>query len=580
MNSICYNVKNRVLLGGCQVYLFLVDSSYISSEQLQKMIGQVLPEEDVVNCFTAATLLSISEKLNPDLVIIDFELVEDQKIDMIETLRKKNPDTYVLALIDQDYYDNLYQAIEKGLIDDYMVKPVSEEEFAARILITTRRRKSNRTFSVPEALPEQEIAETASIDTPYVLDDSEFMIYEETDKPEETSEPDLIAEPEDLKADDLDFFKPLSADQYLHRPEKFDVDEAAINNQELQFPEQPDFEVDAGDLSEQDEVLEDIFDDELGFSEIDKTIDDHAQTGKIDLPKDNKELGEEYFNDLFLEQYEEEEKADPADQSTIVPPAAAFKSFEEPDSDLNLSIKEFMPGESADQYLLDKELEQDISFDEDMLDRFLGDEDDDDEDFELDEERSAGSGVFSVLINIVLAILLFMMASLSFFLIHSRVADSPPSISIFSLHVMQDNDLDADANPGSLAVVREADALEVSLGDIINYRTEISPNDTATKRVVEVSREEGLQFIVRGDGSGDSQTVTVPADNVLGKVLFSIPYYGYLVDYVQTSLGLILLIFVPGVIIIVYQIIKIAKHLSSGRKSGKKRFDREITEEE
>jgi PleD family two-component response regulator len=124
------------------MYLFLVDYNYISSEQLQKMIEQILPDADIVNCFSPETLIKIAAKLDPKLIIIDFDLVPDDNISLIETLRESCTDTYILGLIEPDYYEKLYKAIERGLVDDYMVKPVAEAEFAARILITTKRSRA------------------------------------------------------------------------------------------------------------------------------------------------------------------------------------------------------------------------------------------------------------------------------------------------------------------------------------------------------------------------------------------------------------------------------------------------------
>ncbi len=563
------------------MYLFLVDYNYISSEHLQKMIGQVLPEEDVINCFSPATLLKVSEKLNPDLVIIDFALVEESKVDLIETLREKCPETYILALIEPDYYEQLYQAIEKSLVDDYIVKPVSEDEFAARILITTRRRKLEKPLFVAP-LPERSLSMEEEENVATKSDEPEEPELQETDAPA----PSLFEDSTESKSSDLDFFAPRPEEEFYSKTAADSLEDISPGEPDLELPEQPDFDLEIPEqpvqLGQIDQA-DDLFSEQFGLLETEETPRSFVAEEKLEEPKNEKELGEDYFNDHFLENNDVEEPLGKTPELESLPPAPPiFDEFDDaPERDINISIKDFMPGESADQYLKEKEVETTTGFNEDLLDRFLGDDEEDDEDYyDEDEEPSGASRFFSVVMNVILALLLLMMASLSFFLIHNRVADGPPSLAGFTFHVMQENDLNADANPGSLAVVRPTDVTSVALGDIINYKTPISPNATATQRVVEINRDEGLKFVTSGDGADAVQTTVVPAADVLGKVLVSIPFYGKMVDYVQTSQGLILLIFVPGLIIILFQLVKIIRHLSGNRKSNRRDSYREVVEDE
>jgi signal peptidase I len=569
------------------VYLFLVDYNYISSEHLQKMIGQVLPEEDVVNCFSPATLLKISEKLKPDLVIIDFALVEENKVNLIETLREKCPETYILALIEPDYYEHLYQAIEKSLVDDYIVKPVSEDEFAARILITTRRSRFEKPLFVAP-LPEQPVERKA-----------EEFIPTKADEPEEASEnetvtpaPSLFEERSESKNIEPDFFAIRPEEDYYNKAVDDSPGELGLGEPDLELPEEPDFDLELPektnlpDQPEQFDQADDLFSEQFGLLDEEEPTRSFTMEEQSDAPKIEEEKGEKFLNDLFLE---EDDRQEPPlvtrEQESLPPTPPIFDEFDDaPERDINISIKDFMPGESADQYLQEKEIETPPSVNEDLLDRFLGDEEeeeeDEDEDYDDGDEPSGLAGFLSILTNVILALLLLMMASLSFFLIHNRVADGPPSLAGFTFYVMQDDNLNPDANPGNLAVVRSTDVTSVSLGDIINYKLPVAPNATATQRVVEINREDGLKFVTSGDGAGAVQTTVVPAEDVLGKVLVSIPFYGTMVDYVQTSQGLIMLIFVPGVIIIIYQLVKIIRHLSGNRKPGRRGRYREVVEEE
>ncbi len=564
------------------MYLFLVDHKYISSELLQKMIGQILPEEDVVNCLSPTTLLKISEKLNPDLVIIDFALVEEDKVDFIETLRGKCPETYVLALIEPRYYEHLYQAIEKSLIDDYIVKPVSEEEFTTRILITTRRRKHDKPLFIAP-LPEQPVhmEEEFTVAEPQLPEEPR---YQET----AASAPSLFEESTVSKSAEPDFSAFHPDEDVYSKTVGDDIPEVNYGEPDLQLTDdRPGSDLELFDQPDLVDKTEDLFDTRIGLFDSSERIRRVAEEANPAALRSKIEPGEDYFDDLFDERYDLKDPAEKSAEPADAPPASTiFDDFDDiPERDFNKPLKDFMPGESADQYLQEKEAEKGVINNEDLLDRFLSDEmeeaDHEEDNYDEEEGEPSGSTRFlSGITNTILALLLLMMASLSFFLIHSRVADGPPSLAGFTFHVLQDNDLNADANPGSLAVVRSADVTSIALGDLINFKTIVSPHATSTQRVVEINRDEGLQFVTSGDGAGAVETTVVPAADVLGKVLVSVPFYGRMVDYVQTSQGLILLIFVPGVIIIAYQLIKIIRQLSANRSSGRRGRYRAVAGEE
>jgi signal peptidase I len=583
------------------MYLFLVDYNYISSEQLQKMIEQILPDADIVNCFSPETLIKIAAKLDPKLIIIDFDLVPDDNISLIETLRESCTDTYILGLIEPDYYEKLYKAIERGLVDDYMVKPVAEAEFAARILITTKR---SRAFNASQQ-PEMPAAEQNNTPTPQETSAyDQFNLLVEKDEAsaesdlESSSDEDLIPVqekgPEPAEQDD--FFKPLSEDDYFSKVESDDLKDESSGDSDFAIDELIDKEADEIDLAGGSNPAEDTYttaaDDLLSFSE-DEQLLPHEEA-------DGNEMGEKYFDDLFLEKYDEKEDlledqktekiSRPAEDGPLPFPAAVDlqelpEMPNQAERDISLSIKDFMPGNSADDYLKEQGVEEEISYNEDMLERFMDDGeeyiDDDEEEYEPRRRRSSGGSRFlSALINFIFVLLLLMMASLSFFLIHNRISDTPPSLAGYQLFVMQDSGLNADINPGSLAVVRDVDPNVVAVGDIITYSTTPGLQPTATMRVVEINRDEGLQFVTRGDDPDAVQTFPVDAADLVGRVILSIPYYGKMVDYVQTSQGLIMLIFVPGVIIILYQLIKIVKHLSGDREERRARRTYEPLEDD
>lgn len=101
---------------------------------------------------------------------------------------------------------------------------------------------------------------------------------------------------------------------------------------------------------------------------------------------------------------------------------------------------------------------------------------------------------------------------------------------------------------GGVALIKPVEPLDINPGDIITYH---SGEEIFTHRVVEVVSGGGEpSFITKGDANEDPDLLPVAASSVVGKVVFDVPYLGYLAAFVKTRLGLLLTIIIPGLAII------------------------------
>ena len=113
---------------------------------------------------------------------------------------------------------------------------------------------------------------------------------------------------------------------------------------------------------------------------------------------------------------------------------------------------------------------------------------------------------------------------------------------------------------GSVIYVREVEPSTLRVGDAISFL--ISENTVATHRIIEVLPDEKdpdvIRFRTKGDNNDIADTNPVHCNNVLGKVVGTIPLLGYLSDFVQHPPGtyitlcamaiLILALFLPDII--------------------------------
>lgn len=110
---------------------------------------------------------------------------------------------------------------------------------------------------------------------------------------------------------------------------------------------------------------------------------------------------------------------------------------------------------------------------------------------------------------------------------------------------------------GSLIYVKEVDYKELKVGDPITYL--LDEDTVVTHRIIEVLIDEEdphtIRYFTQGDANDVPDGASVHYKNIIGKPVFSIPYLGYVSNYIQNPPGmyvaiaagaiLILLVFLP-----------------------------------
>jgi signal peptidase I len=120
-------------------------------------------------------------------------------------------------------------------------------------------------------------------------------------------------------------------------------------------------------------------------------------------------------------------------------------------------------------------------------------------------------------------------------------------------------------NRGDIIVISRISPDDVKVNDIVTFRTGKS---LTTHRVISIGNSS---FLTKGDANGDPDPSPIPADSVIGKMIFVIPFYGYIGNFVRTPFGFLLMVVLPGALIIVFELRKILKCRKKGRDSFRKR---------
>jgi len=138
----------------------------------------------------------------------------------------------------------------------------------------------------------------------------------------------------------------------------------------------------------------------------------------------------------------------------------------------------------------------------------------------------------------------------------------------FDTYVVLSGSMEPAHKTGSLIYARDTDTQTLEVGDVITFQ--LADSETiVTHRIIEIQGESyDKQFITKGDNNDVADPSPVPADRVTGKVLFSIPYLGYLANYIQNPPGLYFAA-AAGVILIILMFITDAL-IEDDKKAKKK----------
>jgi len=181
--------------------------------------------------------------------------------------------------------------------------------------------------------------------------------------------------------------------------------------------------------------------------------------------------------------------------------------------------------------------------------------------------RRQKKGGEPILGKIIFIFLLLIACVFVYALVRSRVTGEPPQLAGRQFYVVVSGSMEPLISPGDLLVVKKAAPAGLKQGDIITFVDPANPERVVSHRIKEAV---GDSFITRGDANNADDPEPVPAKNILGKVEYVVPYAGYVLDFVQTPRGLIILILIPSLLIVVFEFRKLLNYVAAMEKIEKR----------
>ena len=144
------------------------------------------------------------------------------------------------------------------------------------------------------------------------------------------------------------------------------------------------------------------------------------------------------------------------------------------------------------------------------------------------------------------------------------------SAPAFNAYVVMSGSMLPTIQVKDIVVTKKVPEEKLEVGDIITF---ISPDTrfggiSVTHRIIEKYYDESIgsySYRTKGDTNNIADSVLVPNKNILGKVILKVPKLGYLQDILSSKGGLIIVVLIPCLVILSYDIMKLLK--KAGQKT-------------
>ena len=134
----------------------------------------------------------------------------------------------------------------------------------------------------------------------------------------------------------------------------------------------------------------------------------------------------------------------------------------------------------------------------------------------------------------------------------------------FQIRVVQSGSMEPAIKTGSVVLIKPLS--DYKIGDIItfegNFKDAKGRKIPTTHRITDAKVDVGaVSYQTKGDANDSVDQSLISKNKVVGRVLVSVPYVGYLVAGVQTGYGLLAIVVIPAIMIIFDQASRIIKEV-------------------
>lgn len=185
--------------------------------------------------------------------------------------------------------------------------------------------------------------------------------------------------------------------------------------------------------------------------------------------------------------------------------------------------------------------------------------------------------IISVISYAIFILLLLIGATLLIYVVRTKIKEAKGEVvnNEYNAYVVLTGSMIPTININDVVITKYYEPSKLNIEDIITFKS----TDTRfygliiTHRIKNVfvdSATGNYSFETKGDNNPSPDFTLTQGDKVLGKVIFRIPKLGYIQQFLATKKGWIIVILIPCLAILSYDIVKLIKTI--GKRNGNKKM--------
>ena len=147
-----------------------------------------------------------------------------------------------------------------------------------------------------------------------------------------------------------------------------------------------------------------------------------------------------------------------------------------------------------------------------------------------------------------------------------RAAKGDYSSPTFNAYVVLTGSMLPEIQVYDVVVTKKVDPSNLKVGDVITFASADTRflNTIITHRIIKKeydNKTKSYSFQTQGDNNNVADSALVPQNNIFGKVILKIPKLGYLQEFLASDGGWIIVILIPCLTVVSYDVVKLIKGL-------------------
>lgn len=162
----------------------------------------------------------------------------------------------------------------------------------------------------------------------------------------------------------------------------------------------------------------------------------------------------------------------------------------------------------------------------------------------------------TILVSVILWGIILLAALFAFTTLATRDTTKVANLAGFTPMVVESDSMAPTFNAGDLIVIQKCDTAGLEEGDIVTFHA-IIQNEYAlnTHRIVKIEEANGMRsYTTKGDNNEIADTHLISDGDIVGKYVVRLPGFGYVVDFLSSSIGFLVVIVLPLLVFFIYQI--------------------------